>query len=979
MLETVFLIIDIIALVLLLWFILFGFVRGWKKSMLNTIAFLLPFTIIVIMSSKLAHILLDVNFFGKGSIQGGIIALVESIVTKQGGFSNDTVIIVDGFVIAILKWIIYGLAFLVAWLISLIIKLIFKLTLKKFIYGEDGRKRSPRFKERLLGLAMGAIRGFIMVFLFFGPTMGLINLTDMIIQDIPIVQQVTDTDDGAQYMSQQSHILEEIHQDINSSYTYNILNIGKGSDSGIGLSGRCFGSLFAIEINDSKISLIKEYGYLRQIFPVVNKIIETNDNKENIITLSNLTDNDIKVINDLINHSTVIDVAAPLLLDLTCNLLENEDAQGNEEVINLLRTLDLEKELDVYGDFINEMFVKFHYVEINLNNPEDILLEEDLAENANEVFDILLRSELFTNLAIPSISESIMKSIEEDELKELFSEESIKEFLSKDVEALLKIYQSLNKNNNLHNFIFHSEEFDYSSPEAISSIDDALTKLFNLTIISGNEDMLIRYLLNIMDYEKLDYDILFKDVNVNWKEETKIISSIICEILSLKEQINFDEGSFVDKCIQKNDDGEYVIKGLIEEIAKSKLLITALVNVISEFKEDEEFGEIINLFNFEVIKTSESESIINEFDRLLNIIDLLNQMNLIGDEEFIFDIDLVKEVILLIFDSKLIEGNENKIIEYIINTTGLNEILNEYNVAINYDNINWDEEPERLVDVFVAITNFGDFSEFDFNVFFGENIKENQEKIINLIEALDNSQLFSPSLESLINTLLGQTEYEINITEEDFLQIRENTWRKEITNLVEVIEYCRNTIDNTSDSNSIKGEDITNIMLKASETVIATKILGTALNELLGADGLNLNPLLQDGTYKYDFRNAQILKDVATDIGSLVDLKNATSDFDISDITSSDQNIEVIIDSFTNLGSSDIINDMVNEYLGEDVEVDLSGMDTEKEAEIIEDVYEIYKENPDEFNLDEHPELKEKVEESELVDAMLKLLGITNN
>ena len=1146
--QIILTVVDVLALVLILWFTLFGFIRGWKKSILNTIAFLLPFIIIMANLSTISNGILNLNFFGKGSLQDLIVSGVESIATKQGGFSHEAVIIVDGFVLSLLKWIIYGLAFSVAWIISLFIKLVFKLTLKKFIYSPDGEKRSPRMKERLIGLGVGFARGFIMIFLLFGPLMGLVNLTDMVIQDIPIMQKLTDTDDGAQYMSEQSHIFDEIHDGINSSVLYNVLNIGKGSESGIGVTGRFYGWLFSVEIKESNYSLIKEYGYIRQIFPVIDKIIETNGDNQDILTLSKLSDHDIELLCETIENSNFIEVASPILLDLTCNLLENEDPKGYAEVIKVLRSIDIQKEIRIYAQFLNTMLKNFNKVEIDLDHLEDLMLEECFSENAKEIFEILLQSELFTEIGIPTISKSLTEEFkEEEELAELFSEESIKSFIRTDIETLLKVYQNLSKNNNLHNFIFSHEEFEYTSDKAISTLEDSLVKILNLSIISGREDLLIRLLLSNVTMEALQYDVLFKDMNVNWKNETSTLAAIICEVLQLQNKTSSIEGELLDKYLQKDEDGQYIIKDLLNEIAKSELLRNAMVNIIYVFEDDEEYGELIRLFNFEVLKTSssnevadefmrlltvvdllnqmnfigegefefESESIrevitlifesiiivgkedglveylldkadydflqydvifkdmdinwqnesqtlatiicevielqektesldgelidkylqkdeqdkylikdlldevaksdlfknvivniihefeddeeygetlslfnfdviktgttnevIEEFDRLLSLIDLVREMNIIGEGEFIFEVESVKELINLLFDSMLIEGNESEIIDYIVNTTGLNEMLNEYDISLNYENVNWETEPSKLVSVFEAITAFGNFEDFDFNVFFDEEIRENQEKIITLLEALDNSQIFSPSLEKLINTLLSQTEYEISITPEEFAQIRINTWDKEISNLVDVIEYCRNTID-TLDESSIQGSDVSTIMIQASDTVIATKILGTALNELFGNDGLKLNPITSEGVYKYDFRDAQILRDVAGDIGSLIDIKNATTDFDISDITDSDQKIDIIIDNIQNLGSSDIVNDMVNEYLGEDVEVDLSGVDTEKEAEIIGDIYDVYKEDPDNFDLDEHQELKEKVEESEVVDAILKLLGIT--
>ena len=977
-LGIVFTIIDIVALILFLWFVLFGFVRGWKKSLLNTIAFFVPFIVIICLSGTIAKTLLDVNFFGLGSMQDGITYIVEQIATKQGGYSEDAIKVVDGFAIAFIKYGVYGLAFFVAWLLSLIFKLIFKLTLKRFIYGPEKQKRAPYMKERLIGLATGSLRGALMVFFVFGPTMGLLNLTDLVVQDVTLIQEITDTDDGAQYMSSQSHMLLELHETIEDSTLYNILNIGKGSSSGIGLSGSVFGSIFSVEIDNKNYSLIKEYGYLRQIFPVIQNINETNSKTENVITFSNLTSDDIETLNEFFNKTSVFKVASPLILDICCNILENEDAEGNKEIIEILRNIDLEKEVDIYIDLLTTLFEKCHTVEINITNPEDTLLNETLATNINDILNILLQSELFDKLAIPAISDALVDAIGEYEsISVIFSEEEIKLCLKTDIGSVLTIYQTLSKNNNLHNYIFHKEELVIDSNESITSLENSIVNVFSLSIIKGNEDLFVEYLLNSLQQEKLTYQTLFGDIEIEWNEETRNLASIICEVLKVKDELFKEEDISILSLIQKDENNEYVIKDVLRAIAKSNLLKELFINLIDTYKSDDpDVAEIINLLNISCVKDFDDDILYKELIGLLDILELLNKMNFFNEEEIIFNSKLSEELIYEIFDSSFVEGKESDIFNYIIDKIELNEELEEFNVNLNFENVNWDLEVENIIDIFDAVLAFGDLSTFDFEIMFSENIEENQTKIIALFESLDNSQIFGSSLHSLINTLLNQTEYEITITDEEYMTIQQNTWDYEIRTLVEVINYCRESIDNVTDHSTIDGNEVATIMLKASSTVISSKVIGTALNELLGEDGLNLNPRLPDGSYTYDFRNSDVLKTNASNIGSLINLANATNDFDINDINSADKLIDTITSSLNSIQNNEISNTLLNTYLGSDTDVDLGNVDIEKESMIIEEVFDIYKVDPDNFNIEVHPELKEKSEESDIANEILKLLGI---
>ena len=975
---TIFTIIDIIALVIFLWFVLFGFVRGWKKSILNTIAFFVPFIIIICLSGTIAKSLLDVDFFGLGSIQEGITYLVEQIATQQGGYSQDAIKVVDGFAIAMLKYAIYGLAFFVAWLISLIFKLIFKLTLKRFIYGPEKQKRAPYMKERLIGLGTGALRGLLMVFFMFGPTMGLLNFTDLVIQDVTLIQDITDTDDGAQYMSTQSHMLVELHETIEDSVLYNVLNIGKGSDSGVGLSGRVFGSIFSVEIDNKNYSLIKEYGYLRQIFPALKNINETNAETENVITFSNLTDEDIETINEFFEKTSIFKVASPLILDIACNILENEDPEGNKETIEILRNIDLEKEVETYIDLLTTLFEKCHTVEINLTNPEDTLLDETLAANINDILNILLQSELFDKLAIPAISDALVDAIGEDQsISVIFTEEEIKLCLTTDIGTVLTIYQTLSKDNNLHDFLFHEEELVLDTNESITSLENSIVNVFSLSIINGNEDLFVEYLLNSLEQEKLTYETLFGDIEIEWNEETRNLASIICEVLKVKDELFTEDDMSILSLIRKDENNEYVIKDVLKSITKSELLKELFVNLIDTYKEDDkDIKEIINLLNIDIILELDDDSLYNELIDLLDIIEILNRMNFFNDEEIEFNSELSKELIYAVFDSSFVEGSRQSIFEYIIEKVEFDVVLDQYDIKLNFYNIDWDVEVDNIIDIFDAVLAFGDLSTFDFDVMFNENIEENQTNIIALLEALDKSQIFSPSLHGLINNLLKETEYDITISDDEFETIRENTWNYEITTLVEVINFCRESIDNATDHSTIEGSKVSEIMLKACRTVIATKVIGTALNELLGEDGLNLNPRLPDGRYTYDFRNSGTLKANAINIGSLIDLANATNEFDINDMNSADELIDTITTSLNSIQNNELSNTLINEYLGAETDIDFSNVDAEKESQIIEEVYDIYKADPDNFNIDAHPELKEKSEESEIANEILKLLGI---
>ena len=72
--------------------------------------------------------------------------------------------------------------------------------------------------------------------------------------------------------------------------------------------------------------------------------------------------------------------------------------------------------------------------------------------------------------------------------------------------------------------------------------------------------------------------------------------------------------------------------------------------------------------------------------------------------------------------------------------------------------------------------------------------------------------------------------------------------------------------------------------------------------------------------------------------------------------------------------AKEVISDVASEYLG--TEIDLSTTDFNVEADVLEDVFEIYHADPENFDLSTNEELKEKVEESELAKSILEFLGL---
>ena len=138
--------------------------------------------------------------------------------------------------------------------------------------------------------------------------------------------------------------------------------------------------------------------------------------------------------------------------------------------------------------------------------------------------------------------------------------------------------------------------------------------------------------------------------------------------------------------------------------------------------------------------------------------------------------------------------------------------------------------------------------------------------------------------------------------------------------------------------------------------------------------------LNDDGTYKYDFTDPNVLNEQADNIGHIVDLANSMTNLNTDTMTEAetiDQLVEEIRKIEENEIAKEIISDIASEYLGE--EIDLSNADFNKEADIIKDAFDVYQSDPENFDIESNPELKEKLEDSELAKSILEFLGLTSN
>lgn len=1159
--------IDLFFVVGLIISILWGFLKGWKKSLVAIVSFLVPFIIFSFFLTPISKALLEIRFGDMGTLNQIVTNYIADML-----FEGNTAQVTNSEIYAFAQSAAIGVVQLAVYLagaivigiiIYPIVKIILRCTLPKFIF------KKPTIVGRLIGLGAGFARFCIFFVIFAFPLFGAISAGKLALEDFKTVMEMTTTSSNNERVSNENSQskLDKIYELLDSSFTVNILDAGRNRKTGINVSSSYLGFICQVKSENATFNIIKEYGNLRRLLPIAESVMEVNEQGELVFSVDKLTDQQIDTLSDVLKKCKLVKAAIPIIKEVTVDLLEDmENADEYRAEIEAFKTIDLNAEINVIIKVIAEAAKSLKGMEINFNDPLEMLTEPTLPTNASNVIKELLNSKIVSDIAIPRATTELAKYLKEmqidsESIDRLITTETINKALTADVKSLLEMFQQLYKVG-LKDIIKNEGAFDLSDVATQNAIGDVVGKVFALTLVKGHEEDLLKIGLGVANIQNLEYDKIFQGTNINWEVETAKITDIVKSILELLgPTLSNNQEISIDLFLEVNEYGKFVSEDTIIKIAGSDLLRvvaigfleslleneestdipaelracidcdalrsfsaaefqTDIINVLDVVKQLKDAGiifagedviidlnsaatrdaiidavetafnlklisgkeeellkfalrtiqieglsydeifqdvevnwniekanivsiirealnligetgatnfnldvfiavdehgyfkakpliitiagsdlireialnylektigeysgtdvpqELIDCLNFDTLKNLTTIEFQNEILNLLDILKTLVDMNAILDtegEEIILTEATIEKLITGIFNSVLIKNNEQVIVDYILETTELNVTLEANGIVINFDNVNWDTEPQKLIDVMLALLDFGDLTNINIETLM--NDRTSTTKIVTLFDALTASDIFGPTVYDLIEKMVEETGYEVSISEEDKAAIAANGWGNEFNALYDILDEAKTVFDAQGGYDDVTGSQITSIMKTAASSVIATKIIGTFLNTLLGPENLNINPLNADGTPKYDFMVPAVLLDSADSIGALIDLNTMMSSFDTASPTAT-EDVGAIVDTIASLDESDMVNDIIADVIGDVTLPDGTNIDFASEAQTVQNVYNEYDNDPDNFDISNYPELEEQLANSELAESILKKLGV---
>lgn len=190
-------------------------------------------------------------------------------------------------------------------------------------------------------------------------------------------------------------------------------------------------------------------------------------------------------------------------------------------------------------------------------------------------------------------------------------------------------------------------------------------------------------------------------------------------------------------------------------------------------------------------------------------------------------------------------------------------------------------------------------------------------------------------------------------------------------------------LENNIDVSKLEGSQVSALMKKASTSVISSRIVGTILTKALGPDGLDINPVDENGNVKYDFSTSENIHKYSDTVGNMIDVANAlekvnstlgsVEDIDINELASSLEKLDEVSNN------TELLNDMVHTICNNNDLIIDENVDWKKESEVVKEILTDYKNSEDKenYSISGNTELLEKLQDTEVAVDILKYFGIT--
>ena len=462
-----------------------------------------------------------------------------------------------------------------------------------------------------------------------------------------------------------------------------------------------------------------------------------------------------QVVNSILNCQIVTDYFLPTVMNKLIDKVADESFVQDFDIdFETLKLTDWKSELRVLTDVLIELLNVYQQSNFRRKNWTKIIDDPNLNKYINDVVEVSMKSTVLKEQILPCLANKVSAYIDSNELsmdisfvKDLITKDTIIDLLNNDVDNIVNILRNLKAMDILEN----DGSFSLTNSNHQKQFIDMIKTIFNLSIIEGKEEQILKSIMNITKLEEtlqnVNITLDYKNVT-NWDQEIGVICNIFESIMGLTDDITNIDFSTLLK-ISETEEDKIKLAELIEQIGSSKLIGNSIYDLI-EFTVKEVSPD------YSIIISNESKDFIEnvtgwkqETLHLLNLFDRIESIS--ADENYKeLDADQIKEIMLYCAECE---------ITTLVFGTVLNEIFKD---VVDHDFTKREvlKADAEIVYNTIKLANIVSEPTFDLN---------DKEATKDLVDTITNLAQNEQSLE-LTNQLLGNIIDEtsdVNYTKED--------------------------------------------------------------------------------------------------------------------------------------------------------------------------------------------------------------------
>lgn len=684
-----------------------GFLRGFRKSLINLIANVVVIVLTIVFCGLVSKIVINIDlssFTGGPSPQTLSDVLKNTLINDLNvdpSMMESTINFAESAAAAIIRLVTYILLLG----LLLIIKPLLKLILKAFIPFESGKTLGFRF----IGLGVSFVSYVLLTFFLTAPIFGIYGMVNQVVSLDGKEREYQELNKGIVLGTSSMLFTEE--------YT---------------LQAELTSKLMEIETKHGKLNLKNE---LDSHEALISVIVNNMENEEQLV--DEILNNYDQIL-DGFNKSEILNVTMPIVVELV-RAQDTESGINYDSLVNANWTKEKQNLVDILKalcEFIDE-------VGLDLENPESMLGHPSLPSALKKVGTAINNSGVMKDVVLVYVNDLVQTALFENQnnLEGLADVIDLTKLdLEKDLETIGLIINDINKTG-----LLSGQEFNVLNN--IDTIDSLIHRVFNLTTIKNNETKVIKSLVELAGFDtalsemgiNLNYD------NVNWETEVDILTTIIKDILNLVKDSgaqNFQDADIIG-LLMDEENKEKTTK-IIESLADSDLISGSLISLIGKVMTEAGLASwksdlLIAVENNEIVKDKtwvkqellKMIDIYSKIEEFMNI-DFTNMTleQLASLEETLLQVNSIELITLdnimpMINDAIRNAGFDTSVLDKIYDRSSSTDFNN------NKDE--WSIEIPRLIDVVSKI------NEIEFT---GDLISSNSTSLAALLSLMKESFIF---------------------------------------------------------------------------------------------------------------------------------------------------------------------------------------------------------------------------------------------